>query len=162
MKLKLSLFLVALTLCLANTVAKTDPLKKLTKMKGVTCYAFDSIPSQGIHIGENINLGSEANEMVKPFDPRNITLILAEQEKPAKSLFDGAIALCKKGGYETLVNVNNEDQFTISAKFGDTRSDIILALFEGDDKDGVVLSVNVKGNRETIMELLKGKVTFTH
>ena len=158
----ITLILMALTISLTSTVAKTDPVKKLAKIKGVTCYAFDSIPSQGIHIGENINIGSEANEMVKPFDPRNITLIMAEQEKPAKSLFDAAIALCKKGGYETLVNVNNEDKFTISAKFGDTRSNIILALMEGDDDDGVVLSVNVKGNRNTIMGLLKNKVMFTH
>ena len=157
----ITLILMALTLCLANTVAKTDPLKKLAKMKGVTCYAFDSIPSQGIHIGESINIGSGANEMVKPFDPRNITLIVAEQEKTAKSLFDGAIALCKKGGYETLVNVNDRDRVTISAKFGDTRSDIILAIFDGEDNDGVVLSVNVRGNREKIMELLEGKTAFT-
>ena len=162
MKLKLTLILMALTISLANTVAKTYPFKKLAKIKGVTCYAFDSIPSQGIYIGEGINIDSKANDMVKPFDPRKITILMAEDGQTAKTLYDAAATICKKGGYETLVNVNNEDKFTISAKFGNTRSNIILALMEGDDDDGVVLSVNVEGNRNTIMGLLKNKVMFTH
>ena len=162
MKTKITLLLIALTISLTSTVAKSDPFKKLAKIKGVTCYAFNKIPDKGIKIGENINIGPGAKEMVKPFDPRNITLLMAEEEEAAKALIDAADAICDKAGYETLVNVKDEDNFKICAKFGSSRSDIILALMEGDDGDGVVLSVNVKGNRDTIMELLKGQVMFTH
>ena len=60
-----------------------------------------------------------------------------------------------------FITVNDgDDRVRIYAQFGDTRSTIAIVV--ADDEDGVVLSGNIKGHRETIMELLKGKVTFTH
>ncbi|MBQ7742233.1 MAG: DUF4252 domain-containing protein [Bacteroidaceae bacterium] len=160
MKIKLSLFLAALLMCLTSTNAKS-PFEELKKIKGVQCQQFDAIPEGGTKM-KNISIGNgDNNELVQTFDPKDIIILLTEKQKSIDKLFSKANDICKRNAFESLINVNDgDDRVRIYAQFGDTRSTIAIVV--ADDEDGVVLSGNIKGNRETIMELLKGKVTFTH
>ena len=153
MKQKISLFLTALLMCLTSISAE-NPFDELKKIKGVQCQQFDAIPDGGIKM-KNINIGTgDNNELVGTFDPKDIIILLTDKKKSIDKLFTKANDICKRKGFESLVNVNDgEDRVRIYAQFGDTRSTIAFVV--ADKEDGVVVSGNIKGNRESIMQLLQ-------
>ena len=153
MKIKFSLIVAVLVMCLANVNAK-NPLAQLTKIKGVQCLQFDSIPEGGIKL-KNVNIGTGTNnELVETFDPKDIMILITEKKESIDKLFTQANDACKQNGYETLINVNDgEDRVRIYAQFSDSRCNIAIVV--ADDEDGVVLSANVKGNKENLMKMLE-------
>lgn len=151
MKLKLSLILVALTLCLTGIKAE-NPFAKLAKIKNVQCLQFDSIPDEGIKV-KNINIDN-SRELIDTFDPKDIIILITSKKKSIDKLFTQANDICNNNAFETLVNVNDgTDKVRIYIQYGETRSTIAFVV--ADDEDGVVLSANIKADKEQLMNLLQ-------
>ena len=151
MKLKLSLVLVALTLCLTGIKAE-NPFTKLAKIKDVQCLQFDSIPDEGIKV-KDVNIGNN-HELIDTFDPKDIVILITSKKKSIDKLFTQANKICQKNGSDLLVNVNDgTDKVRIYIQYGETRSNIAFVV--ADDEDGVVLSANIKADKEQLMNLLQ-------
>ncbi|MBO4593539.1 MAG: hypothetical protein J5678_05035 [Bacteroidaceae bacterium] len=149
MKNKLTLMIMALALCL-TTNAKS-PFAKLAKIAGVECMQYSKMPKEGLKL-EGVSLGNGNDyEKLKEYDFRDIVCAIADEEQAATQLVNTANKLCK--GYETVFSMNMGEGFlNILAKFGKERSN--LAIVMRDDEEAVVLSANVKANKDTLLKLL--------
>ena len=156
MKLKLSLILLALSLCVINVNAK-NPFASLAKIKGVQCLKYDALPSQGIALERgdvNIDIGMNDNLVAKA-DPRDIVILITDQAEAAARIQAKAEKVCKSKKYETLANIGEGDQHVNISYLSQPDGRTSVAIIIKSEKEALLLSANLKCSAEELLQMLQ-------
>lgn len=127
--------------------AQSKAFNKLAKIDGVEFVHIDKSmlevaaeQGNGVQVGDIINLGNTASEIIKVID--DIMVFHCEEEESAAKLKKSAQKLLKGKKWQTLVDMNGEDGETVKicqAKEGDKTINVIMSI-EDDEAQLVVIN----------------------